>query len=84
MKSNIHPDYRFVVYKDAGANYSFLTRSTATSDKTVTWEDGQEYPLIEVEISSATHPFFTGQQRLVDSAGRIEKFQRKYGKTAAK
>jgi large subunit ribosomal protein L31 len=80
MKKDIHPDYRFVVYKDIGADFSILTRSTAVSDQTVTWEDGQVYPLIEVEISSATHPFFTGHQRLVDSAGRIEKFQRKYKK----
>ena len=83
MKKDIHPDYRHVVYKDIGANYSFLTRSTATSEKTIKWEDGNEYPLIEVEISSATHPFFTGQQRLVDSAGRIEKFQRKYKKASS-
>lgn len=80
MKKDIHPDYRFVVYKDIGADFSILTRSTAASDKMVKWEDGNEYPLIEVEITSATHPFFTGHQRLVDSTGRIEKFQRKYKK----
>lgn len=83
MKKDIHPDYHFVVYKDIGADFSILTRSTATSDKTVKWEDGNEYPLIEVEITSATHPYFTGQQRLVDSTGRIEKFQRKYKKAKA-
>jgi large subunit ribosomal protein L31 len=78
MKSDIHPSYGFVVYKDIGANYTILTRSTVKSQKTIEWEDGQTYPLIEVEISSASHPFYTGKQRLVDSAGRIEKFNKKY------
>ena len=79
MKKEGHPDYNFVVFKDIGADYSFLSRSTKTSDKTTTWE-GKEYPLIEVEISSATHPFFTGKQKLLDTEGRIEKFKRKYKK----
>lgn len=81
MKKDIHPDYHYVVYKDIGADFSMLTRSTAKSEKTTRWQDGNEYPLIEVEISSATHPFFTGQQKLVDTTGRIEKFQKKYGKS---
>ena len=78
MKKDIHPDYSFVVFKDFGTGYSFLTRSTRSSDKTIKWEDGNEYPVIEVEISSSSHPFYTGKQRLVDTAGRIEKFQRRY------
>ncbi len=80
MKKDIHPDYGFVVFKDFGTGYSFLTKSTRSSAKTIKWEDGNEYPLIEVEISSSSHPFYTGKQRLLDTAGRIEKFQRKYSK----
>jgi len=82
MKKDIHPDYDFVVFKDVSADFSLLTRSTKRSDKTIKWTDGKEYPLIEVDISSATHPFYTGQQKLIDTAGRIEKFQRKYNKKA--
>jgi large subunit ribosomal protein L31 len=78
MKKEVHPDYHYVVFKDIGADYAFLTRSTRKSSKTIKWTDGKEYPMIEMEISSATHPFFTGQQRFMDTAGRIEKFQRKY------
>jgi len=78
MKKEIHPNYGFVIFKDIGADFMFLTRSTRSSDKMVKWEDGNEYPMIEVEISSATHPFFTGKQKFVDTAGRIEKFKRKY------
>ena len=84
MKDGIHPKYEFVIFKDFSTGFSFLTRSTRGSDKTMKWEDGKEYPLIEVEISSASHPFYTGQQRLVDSAGRIDKFKRKYSKTNKK
>ena len=79
MKKGIHPEYNFVVYRDAAVDFQFLTRSTATSKETIKWEDGNEYPLINVDISSASHPFFTGKQRLVDTAGRVEKFQKKYG-----
>lgn len=78
MKDGIHPDYRYVVFQDAAANFSFLTRSTMKSDKTVQWEDGNEYPLIKLDISSASHPFFTGKQNIVDTAGRVERFNRKY------
>ena len=78
MKKDIHPNYQPVIFKDIGADFAFLSRSTKSSDKMMKWEDGNEYPVLEVEISSATHPFFTGKQRLIDSAGRIEKFQRKY------
>lgn len=81
MKQGIHPEYRTVVFRDTSADFSFLTRSTLTSNETVTWEDGNEYPLIRVEISSASHPFFTGKQKLVDTAGRVERFQRRVAKT---
>lgn len=79
MKKDTHPEnYRFVVFQDKGAGVSFLTRSTAPSHETTQWEDGKEYPLVNVEISSASHPFFTGKQKFVDTAGRVEKFQRKF------
>ena len=79
MRPGIHPDYHPVVFRDRAANYAFLTRSTATSDKTVEWEDGHTYPVIDVEISSASHPFYTGNARVVDTAGRVERFNRRYG-----
>jgi len=80
MKSEIHPEYRPVVFRDVSANFAFLTRSTAKSSRTIEWEDGNTYPVIDVEISSASHPFYTGRQRLVDSAGRVERFNARYGK----
>ena len=79
MKKDIHPDYNFVVFRDASVDFAFLTRSTMTSDEKIKWEDGKEYPVVNVDISSASHPFFTGKQVLVDTAGRVEKFKRKYG-----
>ncbi|WP_229070255.1 type B 50S ribosomal protein L31 [Actinoplanes sp. DH11] len=82
MKPGIHPEYRAVVYRDRSAGFAFLTRSTATSDKTVAWEDGNTYPVLDVEISSASHPFWTGKQRLLDTAGRVEKFRAKYARKA--
>jgi large subunit ribosomal protein L31 len=78
MKPDIHPKYRTVVFRDVSADEMFLTRSTASSKETVQWEDGNEYPLIKVDISSASHPFFTGKQKFVDTAGRVEKFQKKF------
>jgi len=78
MKDGIHPDYQYVVFQDTSANFSFLTRSTMQSDKTIKWEDGNEYPLIKLDISSASHPFYTGNQNIVDTAGRVERFKRKY------
>ncbi len=76
MKKGIHADnYRPVVFQDLNNNWSFLTRSTATTDETITWEDGKEYPLVKVHISSASHPFFTGQEKLVDIEGRVDKFK---------
>jgi len=79
MKKEIHPDdYRLVVFQDVSCDYSFLTRSTVKTSDTIKWEDGKEYPLYKLEISDRSHPYFTGKQNLVDSAGRIEKFNRKY------
>ncbi|MDN6303543.1 MAG: type B 50S ribosomal protein L31 [Dermabacteraceae bacterium] len=83
MKTSIHPDYRPVVFRDTSADFSFLTRSTRTSDKMVTWEDGAEYPVIDIEVSSASHPFYTGRATVLDTAGRVEKFRRRYGTTDA-
>ncbi|MDX2645223.1 type B 50S ribosomal protein L31 [Streptomyces sp. PA03-1a] len=79
MKPGIHPDYRPVVFRDRAADFAFLTRSTMTSGKTVVWEDGNVYPVVDVEISSASHPFYTGTARVVDTAGRVERFRRRYG-----
>ncbi|NKX53895.1 type B 50S ribosomal protein L31 [Arthrobacter mobilis] len=78
MKSDIHPGYSPVVFRDLASGVSFLTRSTVSSDKTVEWEDGNTYPLIEVEISSESHPFYTGKQRIMDSAGRVERFNARF------
>lgn len=80
MKDGIHPNYNKVIFKDAASDFSFLSRSTCTSAEKVKWTDGEEYPLIMVEISSASHPFFTGKQKLLDAEGRIEKFKKKYAK----
>jgi large subunit ribosomal protein L31 len=80
MKKGIHPNYRPVVFQDSSADFAFLTRSTIKTSETIQWEDGNTYPLVKLEISSASHPFFTGKQKLVDSAGRVEKFKRKYAK----
>ncbi|GAA2877940.1 type B 50S ribosomal protein L31 [Streptomyces mexicanus] len=84
MKPGIHPAYHPVVFRDRAADFAFLTRSTATSDKTVEWEDGNTYPVIDVEISSASHPFYTGTQRVLDTAGRVERFERRYGRSRSK
>lgn len=79
MKPNIHPDYHPVVFRDRSAGVSFLTRSTATSTATIDWQDGRTYPVIDVEISSASHPFWTGRSRTIDTEGRVAKFRRRYG-----
>jgi large subunit ribosomal protein L31 len=84
MKPDIHPEYRLVVFTDQSADASFLTRSTISTSETTTWEDGNEYPLAKVEISSASHPFFTGQMKIVDTAGRVERFERRYGTRKSK
>jgi len=80
VKSDIHPEYRYVVYQDTSSDFSFLTRSTVATSDTIEWEDGNTYPLAKVEISSASHPFFTGKQKLIDTGGRVERFQRRYQK----
>jgi large subunit ribosomal protein L31 len=81
MKADIHPkDYRLVVFKDMSNEYAFLGKSTVSAKETIKWEDGNEYPLIKLEISSASHPFFTGKVKLVDTAGRVDKFMNKYKK----
>jgi large subunit ribosomal protein L31 len=79
MKKDIHPAYREVVFLDTSSDSKFLTRSTMHAKDTIQWEDGKEYPLIKVEISAASHPFYTGKKIFVDTAGRVEKFQQKYG-----
>ena len=80
MKADIHPEYREVVFQDVTSDFKFLTRSTISSKETVKWEDGNEYPLVKVEISSATHPFYTGQNKIMDTSGRIDKFKWRYTK----
>ena len=80
MKADIHPKYHNVVFQDVSTQFAILTRSTMTSKETIKWEDGQEYPLVKVEISSHSHPFFTGKQKIVDTAGRVDKFRRRYAK----
>lgn len=79
MKPGIHPAYRPVVFRDANTGKEFLTRSTATSDTTVEYTDGNTYPLITVDVTSDSHPFWTGTQRLVDTEGRVERFNKRYG-----
>ena len=78
MQADIHPEYAPMVFRDLTSGESFLTRSTAKSDKTIESEDGSTYPVIDVEISSASHPFYTGKQRILDSAGRVEKFNQRF------
>ncbi|RUR00652.1 type B 50S ribosomal protein L31 [Labedella endophytica] len=78
MKTDIHPTYNAVVFRDLASGATFLTRSTVSSDKTVEFEDGNTYPVIDVEISSESHPFYTGKQRIMDSAGRVEKFNQRF------
>ena len=80
MKADIHPQYQDVVFQDVTSNFAFLTRSTMSSKETIKWEDGKEYPLVKIEVSSATHPFYTGQNKIVDTSGRIDKFKRRYAK----
>ena len=76
MKKDLHPtDYRLVVFMDEAAGFSFLTKSTATSTETIKWEDGNEYPLVKIHISSASHPFFTGEEKIIDTEGRVDRFE---------
>jgi large subunit ribosomal protein L31 len=80
MKSRIHPEYRPVVFRDRGADYAFLTRSTAVTDRTIEWTDGRTYPLVDVDVSSASHPFYTGRQQVLDTTGAVERFNRRYNR----
>jgi large subunit ribosomal protein L31 len=82
MRSGIHPVSRPVVFRDRAAGFQLLTRSTLDTQRTVEWEDGTTYPVVDVDISSASHPFYTGTSRVVDTAGRVERFERRYGRTA--
>ncbi len=79
MKEGIHPNYRHVVFQDVGADFMILTRSTMKTSDKIMWTDGKEYPLIKVDVSSASHPFYTGKQRVLDTEGRIERFRKKFG-----
>jgi len=81
MKAEIHPDYREVVFQDVSSDFSFKTRSTIQTRDTIKWEDGNEYPLVKVEVSSKSHPFYTGQHKIVDSGGRVDRFKQRYGKS---
>ena len=80
MKADVHPKYNEVVFHDITGEFKFLTRSTMTSKDKIKWEDGKEYPLIKVDISSASHPFYTGKQKVADTGGRVDKFRKRYGK----
>ena len=81
MKKETHPDdYRLVVFKDMSNEDAFITKSTVDTKETIVWEDGNEYPLYKLEISNTSHPFYTGKSNLIDTAGRIDKFNKRYGK----
>jgi len=80
MKAGIHPEYRDVVFQDMSSDFAFLTRSTIESKETIKWEDGNEYPLVKVEVSSASHPFYTGKHKVLDSGGRVDRFKKRYSK----
>ncbi|MDX2188256.1 MAG: type B 50S ribosomal protein L31 [Bacteroidota bacterium] len=80
MKKNIHPKYEYVVFQDLASEFKFLTKSTMSSKEQIKWTDGNTYPLIKVEVTSASHPFYTGQKLFVDTAGRVEKFNKRYDK----
>ncbi len=85
MKSSIHPtNYRPVVFSDDVAGFAFLTQSTAQTDETIKWEDGNEYPLVKVHISSASHPFFTGEEKIIDTEGRVDRFKAKFAAAEAR
>ena len=79
MKQGIHPDYHLVVFEDSATGYKFISGSTATSKETIKWEDGNEYPLIRVEVTSDSHPFYTAKQKFTQADGAVDKFNKKYG-----
>ena len=81
MKAGIHPEYKEVVFQDVSSDFAILTRSTMSSKETIKWEDGNEYPLVKVEVSSASHPFYTGKHKVLDSGGRVDRFKKRYGKS---
>jgi large subunit ribosomal protein L31 len=81
MKAGIHPEYREVVFQDVSSDFAFLTRSTVETEDTVKWEDGNVYPLVKVVVSSASHPFYTGKHKVLDSGGRVDRFKKRYGKS---
>ncbi|AGX04260.1 50S ribosomal protein L31 [Bacillus sp. NRRL B-14911] len=78
MRQNIHPEYRQVVFMDVNSGYKFLSGSTKKTNETIEWEDGNTYPLLKVEVSSDTHPFYTGKQKFADKGGRVDRFMKKY------
>jgi large subunit ribosomal protein L31 len=80
MKAGIHPDYKDVVFQDISSDFAILTRSTIKTKDTIKWEDGNEYPLVKVEVSSASHPFYTGKHKVLDSGGRVDRFKKRYSK----
>lgn len=80
MKKDIHPNYRDVVFFDTSSDYKFITKSTIETSETIEWEDGKEYPVYKIEVSSNSHPFYTGKKMLLDTAGRVEKFNKRYAK----
>ena len=80
MKADIHPNYRDVVFYDTSSEFKFLTKSTIETSETIVWEDGNEYPVYKIEVSSESHPFYTGKSKLVDTAGRVDKFRNRYQK----
>ncbi len=84
MKPDIHPTYQPVVFQDASSDFAFLTKSTMSSKETIQWEDGNEYPLIKVDVSSHSHPFYTGKQKSLDLGGRVDKFRRRYAAAGKK
>ncbi|EIM78669.1 50S ribosomal protein L31 [Nitritalea halalkaliphila LW7] len=80
MKKDIHPNYREVIFFDTSSDYKFITRSTIETSETMEWEDGKTYPVYKVEVSSNSHPFYTGKKMILDTAGRVEKFNKRYAK----
>ncbi len=80
MKPGIHPEYRQVVFQDLSSDFAILTRSTIETKETIKWKDGKEYPLVKMEVSSASHPFYTGKHKILDSGGRVDRFKKRYGK----
>lgn len=84
MQQSIHPDYRPTVFRDQSAGYTFLTKSTVKTDRTIVWDDGQTYPVVDVELSDQSHPFYTGKMKIVDTAGRVERFNKRFGERKGK